>query len=325
MAAIPGPTALPEVTQDTFQRYLDWYEKGKKQFTPISMAREEIYARLHDPEVRVGRHFPWTTTHNRIGLRKHELSIWAGINGHGKSLAVSQVAAGLCAQGQRVVLCSPELPLAAIGARLARQVLRCNAPGNADLDALWKWLFGRFWVYQPKGVITPERVLAACWFARDEMETDHFIVDSLMKIGIGEDDYNGQKDFVNRLADLARDTGVHVHLVCHIRKGANAHDAVDKFDIKGTGTITDLADNVFILQRNTRKEMLKDKDGLTPAEQKTMDLPDVRFTCDKARHGEWEGSVGLWFIENCQQLVAHKGTEPMHLVPQLTHRQRELA
>ncbi|OGO94414.1 MAG: hypothetical protein A3F10_02720 [Coxiella sp. RIFCSPHIGHO2_12_FULL_42_15] len=51
-------------------------------------------------------------------------------------------------------------------------------------------------------------------------------------------------------------------------------------DIKGTGSITDLADNVFTVWRNKNKE---------PSE------PDAILQCDKQRNGEWEGKISLWF------------------------------
>ena len=74
----------------------------------------------------------------------------------------------------------------------------------------------------------------------------HFLIDSLAKCGFGEDAYNEQKAFVDRLSDFARNNDIQVHLVCHSRKRNDESDLPDKFDIKGTGAITDMVDNVFI-------------------------------------------------------------------------------
>ena len=60
------------------------------------------------------------------------------------------------------------------------------------------------------------------------------------------DDLTGQKDFVDALCTIAQDTGLHIHLVCHMRKGENEDAARLKFDIKGAGEITDLVDNILI-------------------------------------------------------------------------------
>jgi twinkle protein len=45
-----------------------------------------------------------------------------------------------------------------------------------------------------------------------------------------------------------------VHLVMHSRKKEDEFAPPGKFDAKGTGTITDLADNVMTVWRNKKKE-----------------------------------------------------------------------
>ena len=65
---------------------------------------------------------------------------------------------------------------------------------------------------------------------------------------------NSQKTFVEKLKRVADDTNVHVHLVHHIRKGESEHDRPNKFDLKGSGAIADLADQIFIVWRNKKRE-----------------------------------------------------------------------
>ena len=62
-----------------------------------------------------------------------------------------------------------------------------------------------------------------------------------------------QKNFVRTLKESARITGIHVHLVAHMRKGENETRIGDKMDIKGSGEITDLADYAFIVFKNVEK------------------------------------------------------------------------
>jgi len=62
----------------------------------------------------------------------------------------------------------------------------------------------------------------------------------------GERAMNSQKTFVEKLKLVADDVQVHVHLVHHIRKGESEHDRPNKFDLKGSGAIADLADQIFI-------------------------------------------------------------------------------
>ena len=44
------------------------------------------------------------------------------------------------------------------------------------------------------------------------------VLDSLMKCGIAEDDLNGQKAFLNKIAVAARDLDIHIFLVAHSTK-----------------------------------------------------------------------------------------------------------
>ena len=73
----------------------------------------------------------------------------------------------------------------------------------------------------------------------------HIVIDSLMKCGIGEEDYQAQGDFVDKLCWIAKKYDVHIHLVHHMRKGRSEDDIPDKFDVKGASRITDMVDNLF--------------------------------------------------------------------------------
>lgn len=53
-----------------------------------------------------------------------------------------------------------------------------------------------------------------------------------------------------------------MHIVIHPRKGANESTPPGKLDNKGTGALSDLADNCFTIWRNKDKEALK-QTGLT--------------------------------------------------------------
>ena len=104
---------------------------------------------------------------------------------------------------------------------------------------------------------------------------------SLLKCNIAEDDYNGQKAFIEKLCDFKNKYACHVHVIVHPRKGVDETAIPGKFDIKGTGSISDLADNCFSVWRNKQKNNVRD--------------PDCVWTCNKQRNGEWEGKFALWF------------------------------
>src|SRR6185369_11116989 len=135
-----------------------------------------------------------------------------------------------------------------------------------------------------------KRILAVIRYSAVELKVHHFFLDSLMMVCRGDDDYNGQKDFVTELCAVAKDTGCHVHLVHHARKLADEENIPGKFDAKGSGSITDQVDNVFTIWRNKAKESERQEKGATDEGK-----PDAMLICDKQRHGEWEGRVKLWF------------------------------
>jgi twinkle protein len=132
-------------------------------------------------------------------------------------------------------------------------------------------------------------------------------VDSLMKCVGGEDDYNGQKLFIENVTAIARDTGMHVHVVHHARKGGDEFAPPGKMDAKGSGSITDQVDNVLVVWRNKKKEIAV-RDG------KTSDSPDAMLICEKQRNGDSEPRIGLWFDQSTMQYVANSGDAPQNLM-----------
>lgn len=130
-------------------------------------------------------------------------------------------------------------------------------------------------------------MLEAFRYAAKRYRVTHFVVDSLLKCGIAEDDYKAQKAFLDRLCDFKNEFNAHVHLVAHARKGESEDKAPGKLDVRGAGAITDLADNVFTVWRNKRKELAGDEaDG---------DVEDARLYCHKQRATGYEGALRLWF------------------------------
>lgn len=242
-----------------------------------------------------GCDLPWKRA-SHISLRPSEVSLWAGVNGHGKSLLLGQVLLDLAEQGQKVLIASFEMRPEITLARMARQACGEKTPNNDRISAFSAWKENQIYLYDHHGMITPEQMLAVCRYAYKELGIQHLCIDSLMKCVRGEDDLNGQKDFVNTLCSIARDSGMHIHLVHHMRKGANEKEIGGKFDLKGSGSITDQADNVFIVWKNKEKAQKKFAGEVVDNTE-----PDAMLVCEKQRNGEWEGRVMLWFDYASQQ------------------------
>jgi twinkle protein len=135
------------------------------------------------------------------------------------------------------------------------------------------------------------------------------VIDSLMKCGIAEDDYTRQKNFLDQLCSIARDTDCHVHLIAHSRKGADEMKPPGKMDVKGSGAITDQVDNVLAVWRNKKKELDIEKGDFAGKSD-----PDCLLICDKQRNGEWEGRVALWLDRESMQYTEDGYAESVDLL-----------
>jgi len=71
-----------------------------------SMWVDELIHDLHNPDTTRKIYLPWTKTTSLFTFRDGEVTMWAGQNGHGKSMMTSQVALSLMGQGERVCICN---------------------------------------------------------------------------------------------------------------------------------------------------------------------------------------------------------------------------
>lgn len=265
---------------------------------------DNFYRPRTAPKVGLGFQKTWAD----FECRPAEVSLWAGINGHGKSQFVGHVSLNLCQQGQRVCVASLEMNPARVMARMSRQAWGANEPSIDFINKFHGWTDGRLWLYDHVGNSNPDTMVAIIRYAVDKFRVQHFIVDNLTKVVDGEDNYNAQKDFVNRLCTVAHDTGVHVHLVAHVRKSRSEKEQPGKFDVKGAGSITDLVDNVFIVWRNKGKE-----EAARTGADFDPNEPDTILQLEKQRNGETEGHYGFWFDSGSLQYLEVRGDLPKQL------------
>lgn len=266
----------------------------------------DLIQRMRHGNHATGVRMPWEKTDEMFRLRPHEITLWPGINGHGKSLLLGQVMLSAMAQGEKVLVASMEMKPASTLERMARQACRKAAPDGGEVRRFLNWTDGKLWIYDHQGSVKWERFMGVLRYACSELGVTQIVIDSLMRCGIADDDYGGQKAFMDALCTLKMDYRVHVHLVLHSRKLADERQLPGKFDVKGTGTLTDLADNVVTVWRNKRKEEAEQKPAhqRTEGERQAIDGPDALMIVDKQRHWEWEGKISLWYLNGCMQYVA---------------------
>ena len=312
-----------------FSFYLRETEASTK-VKPASMWVDELVHRLRHPDLSRRIYLPWAKTMDLFQLRDGEVTMWAGQNGHGKSMVTSQIALSLMGQGEKVCIASFEMKPTTTLQRMARMFAGTNpfSPEYQTEDGInllaglyaefGTWTDGRLWLYDQQGTVDANQVISVARYCAKELGIKHFVIDSLMKCSRGEDDYNAQKDFVDDLTALARDNGIHIHLIHHMKKPPGGeYQVCGKYDAKGSGAISDLVDNFFVVHRNKEKSDDIAAKGVLSAKR---DEPDGYLICRKQRNGEDEPKFSLWFDRDSQQFKGD-ARDPLHYFKNWPHRE----
>ncbi len=229
-----------------------------------------------------------------IEFRPGEVTAWAGYNGHRKSMFTGQVALDLCAQDQRSLVLSLEMPPGKTLGRMARQACANDMPNAQRRQQFMRWTDGRLWLFDHIGRLTPSRCLAVLRYFAEELKGQHVFIDSFMKVCESEERMDEQKAMVGNLCDVAKETGLHIHLIAHCRKpnGGAEDKPPTKYDIKGSGAISDQCHNVILVWDNKPKRAEMAKSEPSPL---LKGQPDFIVVLDKQRNGSVEGKFGLSF------------------------------
>lgn len=280
---------------------------------------DKVIDEFYPPQgVRLGYNPPWMKAQNKILFRPSELSVWTGINGHGKSQFLGQIILSCMRQGAKVCIASLELRPERLLMRLTRQVAGLATPSQEDIRAIHQWYKEKLLIFDLLGTAKAQRLLDVFKYARQRYGVDVFVIDSFLKLDIAEDDYKSQKEFIEKLCDFKNEYNCHVHVIVHPRKSSDETQPPNKLDCKGTGAITDLADNCFCIWRNKKKEDLQklreQGDQLAEKELEILKSFDCLWICDKQRNGDWEGKLGLWFEPNSYQYLNNENQRPTQYV-----------
>lgn len=298
-----------------FRAYMAETEPQAK-VLPALAWRDDLARSVENGDAITGAKLPWAKTHDLLRFRPGEVTLWQGINGHGKSELLGQACIGFASQAEPVCIASLEMKPQATLKRMLRQTAMNRTPGVQAVDRLIDWSRDRLWLYDQQGTVKPAMLYAVARYCADRLKVRHLVIDSLMKCVRGEDDYNGQKDFVDMLCTLARDLGMHIHLVHHAKKGEDEDKVPGKFSAKGSGAIVDQVDQMLTVWRNKKKERIAEadlrKNGELSAD--TLDMPDTVLICDKNRHGEWEGRITLWRHADSLQFTSDKRRRPIDMI-----------
>jgi twinkle protein len=260
-----------------------------------------------------GYRLPFAKVADRLIFRPGELTLWTGATNAGKSQLLSHACVGWGAQGAKICIASLEMPAPQFLRRMVKQAGNVDRPTEPFIREIMAWLDGFLWVFRMVGKAIVPRILEVFEYARARYGCDVFVIDSLMRLGVGAEDYDAQEKAVFAIVSWAVEKGVHVHLVAHARKSdrnSSGHGVPDAEDVKGTSEIAANAANILAIWRNRKLEdeisaaaELAGKGDAT-AELKLRELrekPPVVVNVAKQRNGDFEGRFGLWFSVSTYQ------------------------
>lgn len=262
------------LTTDDVERFVD-------PSTLVSRVSDVLHAR----GARDGIGLPWVDVAERVRIRRSKLAMWAGINFHGKTTMLKQLALHMVKSGEKVCVASLEEDCEETMADMVRMAVPDTDVRESDdwIDVVGGWLSGKLWLYNQTRMMDPQRILALMAYAAKEKGCTHFILDSLMRTGIAQDDYDGQRVFANQLDNYGRMLNMGVHLVHHIVK-VDETQIPGRESIRGTGALVDNCSQVFIVWRDVN-------------EQKALDAPDGMLVVAKnrgIRPANWIGKLQLY-------------------------------
>ena len=266
-------------------------------FSPNNF-REEPLAWIENRNKKSGGQLPCLNTTD-LRIIPGSMTVWAGVNGHGKSALVQQFclwwAAGKYTdKDEKVLFWSPEMAFHVQIDRMVKQTLGVGDPTTQAASYIMDYLEGKVFIYGKEEHVQASEIIALARWASANGFTQ-LVIDSLMMVDLQTDQANlnlGQKNFVRMLKEAARTTGLHIHLVAHMRKGETETKMGDKMDIKGSGEISDLSDYAFLIWKDVRKQ---EKLYNNPDDEEWLRKPDGYLKCVKNRYDPEHPCLPLWF------------------------------
>lgn len=260
------------------------------------------------------------------GLILSATSIWTGTNGSNKSGMVGQIALNVINSGQgKVAIFSGELPdkrfkrwLYVQASGKDHNIRRRNESGEEiDFyetpqrvkDKITAWLGNKLYLYDNKAGFEIEQVGNAILdLISKDKEVKLIFVDNLFVIGIGKlsaDKYEAQKQLLLRMTRTAQKHNVHIGFICHPTK---LKSLIRKEDVSGSSDITNCADQVFILHRNTADFRSRSKEFFGWKDDNPIyGFDNVVEIAKDRENGNIEQFLGLYYEKESKRVLNFKG------------------
>ena len=306
---LPKTSSMMQQATKVFEPLKESVEKGKKWLSMKDIKRIDIDELLTIP---TGFH---ELDKKIVGLFAGEITILSGLNSSGKTSWLDCLTLNVVQNGFKAAIWSGEMQdwrfqgwinQIAAGRNFVRK-----KEGYDNLyytpsqycDKISEWLDGKMFLYNNQYGSKWGQLFNDIKEVVEKEGVQLVVLDNLASMNI--DDYDGDKyskqtQFIIDLKEYAKNSNIHVIIVCHPRK---QNDLLRKESISGTADLTNLADNVFILHRVGRDFETRGAEFF--GQEKTFEFlkyGNVLEVCKNRQLGIADHLVGMYFEPESRRL-----------------------
>lgn len=251
------------------------------------------------------------------GLQKQSISVISGLRASGKSTLLGNIILKAVDEGHTTVVYSGELANKKYLNWLIRQaagknhiqvsLAYQNGVGVSDevKNRIYDWMGDKFWLYDNKYGNDFKKISETLSRILIEKRADLCIIDNLMALDLSgldkNDKYEAQTKFVWRLKEIAEQTNTHIIFVAHPKKVSGL---IRLEDISGTGNISNIIDNAFMVHRNNHDFQKKYREEYN--HEYTQDIDEhatniIEIAKDR-ENGLMDYFIPLYFESNTKRL-----------------------
>jgi twinkle protein len=249
-------------------------------FYPTTEAQRLVFA----PPLMVGRG-------GRFSFRPGEVSAWTGYASHGKTTLLTFLAnMDIEVRGSVYFFASMEMLPKKILYKMATASIGVQ-PSLDEINTFAERLGTKLLFANVLGYINEDKLFTMMLYCVRRYGMTSCVIDSFMAVSDLEEDFPRQGNFLARCNAFAKEYNVHIHIVCHPRKGDETIPP-NMMDVKGGSLIINRADWIIVVHRNMEKAKMME-DGTSPEQLTSM--TDAAVYCRKDREDGWRGRVELYF------------------------------
>ena len=248
------------------------------------------------------------------GLEKGKVSLLSGLRGAAKSTILAQIILNGVENHQTSIVYSGELSkkrymnwiyMQAAGKGYTAKYTEYEGYycKNYVKPAINEWLADYMWLYNNDYGNRFDEISQRLKGVIEEKRADLCIVDNLMALDLASydvDKYEAQTKFVWALKEIAERLNVHVIFVAHPRK---AQGFLRLDDVSGSGNISNIVDNAFIIHRNNADfQRLTRQMFAWKADNDAYSGTNVIEICKDRENGNQDLFIPLWYEVETRRL-----------------------